>query len=992
MIRAVVWKEFREQGLIGLALLVLGAGVLAAAAAFADPPTDNAPATDVLRYLGAGRLAALMLAVTAGTVCGGALFAAEREAGTIGFLEALPVSRSRLWGAKVLAGALLAVGQVAVVLGVAAALGLLGGRGWAAAIASDALLAFCWGAFGSTMARTTLGSVGVAVPFAAVASFVFLVPVVVLFSGPGSGLPRQEGTAFFVALMLGTPLIASRAVFTRADRAGGRDDAPPPRAAARAGGTPTPPAPPRSVRWLAGPRAVAWLAVRRLLGPGAVMTAFALFFGLTLLSPTVLPVLYWPPLALLAGVLAGVLAFVDEQNGGACRFWAEGRLPVGRLWGVKVGVHALFALWLLFVLALPMVVRAELLPPASTYRAQSFLGTAFRTRLFDELQNQGWKYLLLPAGYGFAAGQLAGLLFRKAVVAAGVAGIVGGTMAAVWLPSVLSGGLGHGPAWVPAAALLLTGRLAVRAWTAERLATRRPMWRLAVGGLAAAAALAAGVGWRVVEVPDRPDAEADEAFVNALPGFDANFGGREFRAAAERFARAYAAATGDAGGPNTVTPDPARRPGRPPGPEALLDFVLVRGWPAPTDASDRWAQPAPAAAVLAAAPAAVAAVPALDHARLAADHDRWTDALFDRETPADPDPLWHRQAAAAAALPTGVYLNPGMIAVSTGQPALDHARLMATAALARGLQRQARGDPAAFPEALATALSLAKTLRFGSIVASFQAGNAVERAAQLATDRWLERLRGRPDLLRTVLALWRAADAGDDFDPTPYFLAERKVLRERATSPSQWLAEFLAFPGTDKESVAPEVDAVAVAWSVPWERERLRRLLGLGYESSPRGTGYELVRGRPGAVHFTTGAVAPARLTEIARRSRVGRREEALKVALALYETETGRPAAALAALVPAYLPAVPADPYADGKPLQYRLSAGEQLEVLGGRAGRNQGPVVRFQDVPAGQGVVWSVGPDPRFADGRRILAANDPLRVYDEEFVTLVPPRPKP
>ena len=36
MIRAIAWKEFREQGLIALTLIVLGGGLLSAAAILAD--------------------------------------------------------------------------------------------------------------------------------------------------------------------------------------------------------------------------------------------------------------------------------------------------------------------------------------------------------------------------------------------------------------------------------------------------------------------------------------------------------------------------------------------------------------------------------------------------------------------------------------------------------------------------------------------------------------------------------------------------------------------------------------------------------------------------------------------------------------------------------------------------------------------------------------------------------------------------------------------
>ena len=52
--------------------------IVAAAAALAEPPMTSAAPADVIRYLGVGPLATLMLAVTAGMVCGGAVFAAER--------------------------------------------------------------------------------------------------------------------------------------------------------------------------------------------------------------------------------------------------------------------------------------------------------------------------------------------------------------------------------------------------------------------------------------------------------------------------------------------------------------------------------------------------------------------------------------------------------------------------------------------------------------------------------------------------------------------------------------------------------------------------------------------------------------------------------------------------------------------------------------------------------------------------------------------------
>src|SRR5262249_17854160 len=156
--------------------------------------------------------------------------------------------------------------------------------------------------------------------------------------------------------------------------------------------------------------------------------------GVLLLAPTIYPFLAWPVLALTAGVLAGVTVFTDEQSGRSAAFWGERRLPGGRAGAVKVVVHLLFAGWLLVLLGLPSVLRAAV--ESAPVRGQPFVSQVFRSQLADQIRGQVWKYLLLPAVYGFAAGHLCGMLFRKAVVAAGVAGLVAGTAAALWLPSL----------------------------------------------------------------------------------------------------------------------------------------------------------------------------------------------------------------------------------------------------------------------------------------------------------------------------------------------------------------------------------------------------------------------------------------------------------------------------------------------------------------------------------------------------------------------------
>lgn len=921
MIRAIVWKELREQGLIALTLLVLGSGILVAAATLADPPAASASSSDVIRYLGAGRLATLLLAVTAGTVCGGALFAAEREAGTIGFLESLPASRWDLWRAKMVAGLTVALGEVLVVVAVSAALGLVPSPAWAVEVVLYALQAFAWGAYGSTIARTTLGSVGVAVPSAVVAGVAFMIPIVLIFHSPGASLPRAEGALLFLGLMFAAPVAGSLLLFTRPDRDRSAYDLAQPARTLCAADAPAARAPERNpARPRLGVKALLWLSARQLAGPGAVISGLALAAGLLLLSPTVYPFLTWPPLALTAGVLAGVTVFSDEQSGRWAGFWGERRLPVGRAWAAKVGVHLAFALWLLVLLAVPSVVRSA--AETGPSRSQTFLAAALHSPLAEQIRGQVWKYVLVPAVYGFAAGHLCAMLFRKAVVAAGVAGLVGGTAAALWLPSLLAGGLGHWQVWLPPAVVLLTGRLLARAWSADRLTARGPLWVLAGGVAAAFAVQAAGIGYRVVQVPDEPGAEDDVRFVASLPDVGANDGGRHFRTAADRVNRLAAALAGKPDGPG-----PSRSP-------AVLDRVTtvpVRGWTADDTPADEF-----------------------------------LDAMYGPESRsaaggvAGPDDKpWFEAAAGAAAAPLGMYEHPQLINVNTNTTtaALDQGRRLAAFLLARGLQRQAAGDPTEFVASLRVTLRLSATMRNQSIISALTAGQAVERTAADATWHWLAAMEPNPDpvgravrvlALRHAVAVLRAADDEKPFDPTPHLLVERYVLREGQKSPAQWLADRLA-AGASKDAPNPEADLLGFAWTVPWERERTRRLLGLGFEGGPSPSAYRLVTDRPGHEWLLARRNGANELAAEDQSMKALRRGTLLRVAVRLYEEQAGRPPEALADLVAAgCLPELPADPF-DGGPFRYRTFL--PLPVWNLRL-----------DLPA----VWSVGPN-RTDDGGR-------------------------
>ena len=1007
MVRAIVWKEFREQGLIGLTLVVLGGGVLVAVAVLADPPQKNAAPGDLLRGLGAGTLATLLLAVTAGTVCGGALFAAEREAGTHGFLDALPAPRAGVWTAKLLAGGLLAAGQAGLLIAAGLALGLLATPGWAVAVAVYSMLAFCWGTLGSTLARTTLGSVGIAVPAATLFSFVYLFPILLVFANPGTPVPRPAGAFLFLGLMFATPLLWSAVAYTRPDREREADERvpPPPAVYLAEPSTPVVVVAAAARRSRLGVKALLWLTVRQLAGAALPMAGFAVAAGLALLLPTIEPFVAWPSLALLAGVFAGITAFANEQTSGSARFWGEQRLPAGRMWLVKVLVHLAFALLLVGLVALPSAVRAAL--PGSGARAEAGLSAVFRTLMFEPrvLGVEGWKYLLAPVGYGFAAGVLCGMLFKKPVVGAGVAGVAGGVAFAAALPGLLGGGTRHEWLWLPPLLALAAGRALLGPWAAERVATRRGLLPLVGGTAAVLVAVAAAAGFRAVEVPDVRGVTDDVTYVHdGLVTFQENETGRMFRSATEQYARAAA------------MPGNPRPGGRPYRLAEQVEQLRGGGFDGEKAELGEWVQAVYDAerAMQAPAPPGVIGPPPGDPPPPAVAQPL-------PQNPGPPPPwvppalgsTWFAQAFAAAdpALPVAIFEHPRLTASTGGSVTLENGRGMAVVVLSHGLYRQTAGDPAAFPADLRTGLAVGRSMRNGSITAALHRGNDVTALALAATSKWLARVDGRPELIRgvleevlrderavmtrvlpdgtTVKAELMSAGWGEPFDPVPHQLADRYVVREQMKDPSGWLPPLVTPPGRDKDAPNPEVDLVAFAWSVPWERERTRRLVAYGLEPEHAADYRRLTRGRPGAALLAVRPVASGELAALDRFLRACRRGLVVSLACRLYRHDRGAFPPDLAALVPAYLPDVPPDPYSPaGAALHYRVPAEDEFlpEPSVVTPGKAAPPPTRIR---AGQPVVWSVGPDGVDGGGRTAPFVISPAtRASDLVFVVPLPP----
>lgn len=967
MIRAMLWKEWREQRTVAATILGFGALALYLTAQFAEPMGGGHP------WEGGGprELMALALAYLAGAVSGAILLADEKEVGTLEFLDTLPCRRRTIWVGKAAAGGLLAAAQCFFIALVAVALGSidtrLGPLVYGLVVILVGVLAFAWGAFGGALARSTLGAVFQGSLASMATGFLLLLPFIIVFGSRGVTRPFGIPLFAYYACWVGVGLAGSAAIFCAVDRQRTTDRSRPESHYSRA----------RKPR-LAGLRALSWLTARQAVFVATGIGAAALLVGGIMLAPDAHPLFIWPGTTLALGVLAGVTTVGEEQVRGVARFWAERRLPLGRLWAVKTGAHFALAAGAAVVIGVFVYAVSPHVP--------------FHSRLTRLLWPEFGRFLLLGLVYGFVVGHLAGMIFRKTVVAGLVATVIAVTLTGAILPSVIGGGAATWQVWGPAAILFVSARLLLYPWATERIGTRGPILRVVGGVVAAAMVLGAGIGYRAVEIPSAPDRLAESGFAESLPTFEANKVGRDVKAAATQYRTAAQEARdlypgrrlpgGDGRRPAIQQDVPAIQPDA----EDPIRRLLREGW-------------TPEAATL----------------------DRWLDRVFAAE--------WPHLLEQIADDPPGMYEDPRDLDYSTPPDSFQNLRDMAVALRVRAAQRQAVGNPEAFPRLLKCGLAAARTGRNrGGLLATDVAFDS-EFILLSGLPEWLDRLDGRPDLLRQTLAVLDRHETDMPAGTADVFWAEQVILRNSMDRVGSWLPRVLdprpdRLEGPDDRAEA-EASLVAFAWHVPWERVRRERLLRLE-TTEPVDPGWLSGLHRPNQwrlAYERTDALAEAE-----RRALTFRRLSRLRVALRLYGLESGGPAHDLSALVPAYLPAVPADPYT-GRPFGYRLSAGETLvagSLLAGREdyiafgaaaslahpvggvnglwllgraaeppeGRrsvaNNLPVAVSQWVPPGYGILWSAGPDARDDGGRQTGPRGLPAGPGDDWIVLVRPSRP--
>ncbi len=550
-------------------------------------------------------------------------------------------------------------------------------------------------------------------------------------------------------------------------------------------------------------------------------------------------------------------------------------------------------------------------------------------------------FLLIWPAHGFALGQLCGLLWRKSAVAVVVALMTAAGAASLWVPSILGGGLQLVQGIAVPLFLLIACRLALWPWVTDRLRSRPAIICLVGAVVVSAVWVLANFGYRVVEVPGEAAPFDLAALQTRLRDPEQNRAGQKIREAIQvSIAREKGPGPND--GPQVI------RPALPPTHRDEVPQVIDQGW--------------------------AAATPELQ---------RWLDTMA-----AEP---WPTRLAEAAHMPPGVFINPRDEG-SGRNDALD-CRRAAELLTARALQLQARGEHPRALDLLETALALSRHLRHQGPAYAYLEGLEAEQAGLLGMDHWLQRVGRQPELLRR--ALGELSEHESLIPPVTEALAS-EYLRFRTS---------LGTGPTRGSHISVETEATLM--QVPWEAERARRMadtLFAGRRRTAESGALVPLDDDTLLADWQPEADGPSRrglerliasswlvgsfpaTAPVQRAAQVGLCQERavrLQLALALYQCEHGRPAATLDDLVDAdLLKKLPPDPFT-GRPFRYRVSDGERITWHRVLSGGGESFVTQ---IPAGQGILWSAGPDGTDDGGTRQW--EDPTKpATGRDLIFLVP-----
>ncbi len=703
---------------------------------------------------------------------------------------------------------------------------------------------------------------------------------------------------------------------------------------------------------------IVWLTLRQARVLAMVLAVAALGVGLAVRW---YGVVVWPVFTLLVGILCGIGVY-GEQSSGAHRFLGDQRLPPGQLWLVKTGVWLALAVLICVLAFLPAALIAEWQQldrrsPDSNAGLEQYLGDSALVAVSTPK-----LFLTLWLAYGFAVGQFFGLSCTKPPVAVVLSLLVAPVLSALWIPSLVGGGLHLWQVFLPPLVLLLATRLGFWTWTAGGLHRPRPILFQAGLGLVSVAGLAGGLWYRVLEVPDLGEPFDVAAFEAGFPTPEQNRAGMLIRSATRELEELRQAGEFNPVKPRVLFWDESVNELSTAG-LVLLEFgsvVTHSGFP-----------PLPWTAFDLSAADVIAAehwLPTLHpvHALFQVVWEGWPshpstdlvrtlDFLFAGRA-------WHVKLRELRDLPLGMVRDPRLVHLSkTLGHEIDtgHACLLLNV---RALQIQAQGDHARALEMLVTALALARHNQSFATRSHYDSGRAGGSTVN-ALDQWLNHVGPQPQLIRQALHELNRHTAQTPPE-SQSVKVEWLVQSNRLAIPPEWLG---ASGRADSRSArsSPELDRMLIplSWNAPWERRRQRRILNalgvswlkelqrdyreevrqkgaatrhssmaysLGLESLLE-EGSRLSADRWGELLLQSGAWqtygydSPRYANDGMMEARI--RVVQIKLAICLYKLERKERPRDLSQLVPAYLPVLPTNPFRSTEPYSLDPSGRQLIE-----------------------------------------------------------------
>ena len=195
MIRAMLWKEYREHRLVWLATASLTTLLIFGLKQLLDPRGLAQPEAFEFETLG---VVAFGMAAAYGLICGAMMFAGEREARTLAFLDMLSAPRTPVWVIKFLTGAAFSMAHAILVAGILTYLRL---RSDPLVLVGLALDSFAFGLLLSAVCRTVI--LGAVLAVLTVGFSWWLLTFIGVISG--ILFPESGGNRSFVATLVPEP-------------------------------------------------------------------------------------------------------------------------------------------------------------------------------------------------------------------------------------------------------------------------------------------------------------------------------------------------------------------------------------------------------------------------------------------------------------------------------------------------------------------------------------------------------------------------------------------------------------------------------------------------------------------------------------------------------------------------------------------------------------------------------------------------------------------